>query len=707
MNRKSILALLSALMLSSVAVADEGMWMPVLIQNKIVDMSKAGGKLSAADIYDVNKASIKDAIVQFGGGCTGEIISSKGLLLTNHHCGFSQIQSHSSVENDYLKDGFVARTMGEELPNKGLNVKFLVRMDDVTEGVLNGYKEEMSEKERSSIIEINSKKIIADATKGSNLNATVESFYYGNQYFLFIYKIYRDVRLVMAPPSSIGKFGGDTDNWIWPRHTGDFSIFRVYAGKDNEPADYSPSNVPFTPKKYLKVSLNGYKEGDFTMVYGYPGRTQQYLYSDAVKFIVDKSNPIKIGLRTLRLNIQNVEMSKSQAVRIKYASKNANVANAWKKWQGEALGLKASQAIEKKIEFEKEFDKWSANRPEYNGLTSQFRKLYSEIEPYSILNDYINESVNVNELPKLAGTLSAQLSKMKEEERQSVEKYIISQLRDFYKDYYLPIDKSSFVAIMGEYCKNIDDRFKPEYLKTVLSKFGSVGEYADYLYSNSLLTDSLKAYASVKNGTFVNDLKNDPATIFYNEMNSDFNSRFKPALNDMNEKLSLLYRKYLKARMEFEKERNFYPDANSTLRVAYGKIVGYSPKDAILYRYYSTIDGIMEKDNPEIYDYDIPQKLRDIYKNKDYGIWGVKGTVPVCFIATNHTSGGNSGSPVLDARGNLIGINFDRVWEGTMSDVLFNPEICRNIILDIRYVMFVTDKVMGAKNLINEIEFAK
>ncbi|MBQ3608841.1 MAG: S46 family peptidase [Bacteroidaceae bacterium] len=653
--------------------ADEGMWLPSEILKKIKDIQSQGFKLSAEDIYSVNKSSLKDAVVRFGGGCTGELISNEGLLITNHHCGFGQIQSHSSVEHDYLRDGFWAMSRAEELPNPGLSVSFLEYMQDVTDEVLKGYKTKMTEEKRSELIAKNTKKIEEKAVKGNpNLRANVRPLYYGNQYFLFVYKVYTDVRLVGAPPSSIGKFGGDTDNWMWPRHTGDFSIFRVYAGEDNEPAAYSEKNVPFRPKKFFKINARGIKEGDFTMVYGFPGSTREYLFSDAVKYTAYTSNPHKIALRTLRLDIQKEEMNKDQAVRIKYASKQAGVANAWKKWQGEAKGLIKNHAVENKQAFEAKFDQWAKGKPEYEGLVTRFKELYGSIEELSLVQDYQSEALNAVEIIGFAGR-----------GQRGAER--------FYKDYHMPIDKACFVALYNAYNKNIADKYKSPYFKEQLQKFGSIEAWADALFTE---TPNLEMAAEI-----------------YKNTNDWFRENIAPTLIAVNKEINLLYRAYMKGQMEYNDATNggkiFYPDANSTLRVTYGKVKGYKPADAIYYTPVSSLDGVIEKDNPEIYDYNIPQKLRDLHATKDYGQWESEGSVPVAFIATNHTSGGNSGSPVLDAEGNLIGVNFDRVWEGTMSDVLYDPEICRNISLDIRFALFVIDKLAGASHLLEEMEILK
>ena len=692
------------------AKADEGMWLPSLISQRITDMQEKGFKLDAEDIYSINQASLKDAVVLFGRGCTGELISADGLLLTNHHCGYSQIQYHSSVEHDYLKDGFWAMSRDQELPNPGLSVSFLERMDDVTDWVLEGYTPDMSEDQRAEIVKKNSEAILDQvAALGNGFRGTVEALYYGNQYFLFIYKQYDDVRLVGAPPSSIGKFGGDTDNWVWPRHTGDFSMFRIYADRNNNPAPYSQDNVPYQPKKYFRISTKGVQEGDFTFIYGFPGRTQEYIHSEGVRYIEEIGDPHKINLRTLRLDIMSKYQAQSQKVRIQYSSKHANVANAWKKWQGEVKGIKKMKTVQTKQEFEAAFDKW-AKGGEFDGVVERLEALYAVLEPYTYATDYYNETARTIEIANLAMSI-ARLYIVGHEDLVNYDSEKGAQIMaEFYKDYYLPIDKECFIALMNEYEKNMPEEFKPQYFKDKYAEFGSIEAWAEHIFSNSIFADPEKAAALTAED--MQAVINDPATEFMNEFLKWYYFDILPVTESLNQELQLAYRDYMRGQMVYCRTQRvpkaFYPDANLTLRVAYGHIKGYSPADGTYYCPSSTIQGIMEKDNPDIFDYNIPQRLRDIYAQKDYGRWADQtGEVPVCFIATNHTTGGNSGSPVINADGDLIGLNFDRVWEGTMSDIVFDPDICRNISLDIRYVLFIIDKVANADHLLDEMTFVE
>ena len=705
-HTRLVLMAVLTMMLSWNARADEGMWLPSLISQRIADMQEKGFKLDAEDIYSINKASLKDAVVLFGRGCTGELISPEGLLLTNHHCGYAQIQQHSSVEHDYLKDGFWAMNREEELPNPGLSVSFLERMEDVTESILEGYEAGMDEDQRAKLVKKNSAALIEEVTKeGNGLRATVEALYYGNQYFLFVYRQYEDVRLVGAPPSSIGKFGGDTDNWMWPRHTGDFSMFRIYADKDNNPAPYSKDNVPYKPKKFFRISTKGVHEGDFTFIYGFPGRTQEYIHSEAVRYIEEIGDPQKIHLRTLRLDIMNRYQSESQKVRIQYSSKNANVANAWKKWQGEVKGIRKMNTVRNKQDFEAAFKKW-ASGGEFDGVVEKIEDIYKRLEPYSYAVDYPNETVTAIELPKFA-TEIARCYTAGIDSPISFDQAKASGLIDaFYKDYHLPIDKETFIALMNEYEKNMPEDFKPQYYKNRYAEFGSIEAWAEHMFTNSIFTDEQKVRELDEEDMYM--VLTDPATEFLSAFILWHSTEIQPVTHKLNQELQLAYRDYMRGQMVYCRTqriaKDFYPDANLTLRVAYGHIKGYSPADGTYYLPSSTITGIMEKDNPEIFDYDIPQRLRDIYAEKDYGRWADEnGEIPVCFIATNHTTGGNSGSPVINADGDLIGLNFDRVWEGTMSDIVFDPDICRNISLDVRYVLFIIDKVADADHLLEEM----
>ncbi len=708
--KKRLIIILAGLLTIIQARADEGMWLPSLISQRIADMQEKGFRLSAEDIYSINQASLKDAVVLFGRGCTGELISPEGLLLTNHHCGYGQIQQHSSVEHDYLKDGFWAMNRDEELPNKGLTVSFLERMEDVTEAVLKGYEADMTEDQRVEIVKKNSKALVDEATQeGKGLRATVEALYYGNQYFLFIYREYSDIRLVGAPPSSIGKFGGDTDNWMWPRHTGDFSMFRIYADKDNNPAPYSVGNVPYRPKKYFHISTRGVQEGDFTFIYGFPGRTQEYIHSEGVRYIEETGDPHKIHLRTLRLDIMSKYQAQSQKVRIQYSSKHAGVANAWKKWQGEVKGIRKMKTVQTKQEFEAAFSDW-ARDGEFDGVVEKIEGIYEALEPYQFATDYYSETVRTVELANFAMSIA----RLFHEGHEGLVTFDTEKARElaetFYKDWYLPIDKESFIAVMNEYEKNVPADFKPQFYKEKLASYGNIEAWAEDIFTNSLFTDSsnvLELTAADKERVLA-----DPATAFFNEFLKWYYTDILPVTRRLNQDLQLAYRDYMRGQMAYCRTQRvpkaFYPDANLTLRVAYGHIKGYSPADGVYYVPSSTIKGIMEKDNPEIFDYNIPQALRNIYASKDYGRWAdASGEVPVCFIATNHTTGGNSGSPVINADGDLIGLNFDRVWEGTMSDIVFDPDICRNIALDIRYVLFTIEKIGGADYLFDEMTFTE
>ncbi len=694
--------------------ADEGMWIPLLLKKyNIADMQKKGFKLTADDIYSINHSSLKDAVVIFGGGCTGEVISDQGLVLTNHHCGYSSIQSHSSLEHDYLTDGFWAYKKSEELTNPGLTVTFLERIEDVTSKVLKDITDKTPEVDREKIIQEHIDKLLKENNNEGKFEVKIKPFYYGNEYYMFIYKVYKDIRLVGAPPSAIGKFGGDTDNWMWPRHTGDFSMFRIYADKNNEPAEYSKDNVPYKPKKSLEISIKGIKKGDFTMVMGYPGRTSEYLTSYAVKLISQVENPQQIYLRKKRLEIMKRYMDKSPKIRIQYSAKYARVSNYWKKWIGEDNGLKRLNAIKKKQELERSINNWmefdQEKQKKYGPILSNYKKLYTEYAPVKLAKDYIFEAALAVELVKFSRNLELleNYDNLSDTEKKQIIERLRKSAKGFYKDFYLPIDKEVFAALMPIYKKNLDKKYQPAFFDVVEKKYkGDFKKYADVIYSKSFLT-SEKKFNEFLDKFSNKKMQSDPFFKIYKDFKNIYSLNIYAQVNDFHNKFSVLNRKYIKLLQEFKRDKIFFPDANFTMRVAYGNVKGYQPRDAVEYNYYTTLDGIIAKDNPDIYDYKVPAKLKELYKNKDYGQYAQNDTMHVCFIATNHTTGGNSGSPVLNAYGQLIGVNFDRNWEGTMSDIMYDPDQCRNITLDIRYVLFIVDKFAGAKNLISEMNIKR
>ena len=688
--------------------ADEGMWIPMLLNRNQADMQRNGMRITAQDIYDINRACLKDAVVLFGSGCTGEYVSQNGLLFTNHHCGYSFIARNSTLEHNYLANGFWAKNYDEEIPCPGLTVTRLVRMEDVTAQVLDGVKSEYSEAERKSVINQNIARITKQATDGTHYSAVIKPFYYGNQYFMYVNEVFRDVRMVGTPPSNIGKFGGDTDNWMWPRHTGDFSVFRVYANKDNQPADYSKDNVPYKPMKHLKISLSGVQEGDFTFVFGYPGTTQRYITSDAVELAANVNNPTRIALRTIRLKHYNNAMNQDAAQRLKYSPRVASIANGWKKWQGETIGVNRLQVVKMKKALEEKFQAWANDKDEYRDVLRQLAGNYAKLKPIEQTLTYFNEAIMASDFMNRAAALW-KLSNIENDSIATVEAdKILAGTENYFKDFdrHTIVDKAIFTETFM-------------YSWHAGFNFGVNGTSADArklvnkIYDKSVLNNYDKIVKLLKNYKVkdARKIRKDPAVEFFNMAyvnayytENDNYAKYKSFTADIDR----LYRTYVKGLMEMQPDVNFFPDANLTLRVAYGHVEGFRPKDGVSYKPYTTIEGIIQKENPDIYDYVVEPKLKELYNNRDFGRYAnEKGELPVCFIATNHTTGGNSGSPVINADGNLIGLNFDRCWEGTMSDILFDPEYCRNISLDIRYCLFIIDKYAGATNLIDELEIVK
>ncbi|RCW93857.1 S46 family peptidase [Winogradskyella arenosi] len=674
-----------------VSAQQGGMWIPSLLEGMNEnEMQSLGSKLTAQDIYDVNNSSLKDAIGHFNGGCTSEVISDQGLVLTNHHCGFSQIQSHSSLENDYLKDGFWAMNLEDELPNEGLFIEFIVSIHDVSDKVLKGITASMTEKEKQSQISKNSNALLETWPKESWQDVKTKAFYKGNQYFLFVTERFEDIRLVGAPPTSIGKFGSDTDNWVFPRHTGDFSMFRIYADANNRPAKYSKDNKPYQPKHYLPISLDGIEEGDFTMVFGFPGTTNEYLPAIAIEHITKEYNPTNIAIREAALKVIDQKMKESDAVRIKYASKQARIANAWKKWIGENLGISKTNAVEKRRAFEATFTKALKEKnleTKYGHILPEFDKLYKDFAPINIKRrNFIEVFLTTNELMQM--TFRAYQIEQALKDNPAIldraKASLTGTLKGIHKNYDVGVDQGVYLNVMPLYGKPVDAS----------------------IYDKTAFTD-LDAALKLLEGdaaTVIKNLNEDAAYAYAKPIISEFYDTINVAYEAKNEPINALQTEYMTALMEALPNERYFPDANSTLRVTYGQVRGYSPRDAVYYNPVSYLDGVIEKYVPGDYEFDVPQKLIDLYEAKDYGQYAdSNGKVPVCFLGTNHTTGGNSGSPAIDAEGNLVGLNFDRVWEGTMSDMNYDPEICRNIMVDLRYVLFIVDKYAGATHLIDEM----
>ncbi|MBI2722849.1 MAG: S46 family peptidase [Bacteroidetes bacterium] len=705
--------------LSLAGKADEGMWMPQLIAAmNISDMKKNGFKLSAEQIYSINKASMKDAVAIFGGGCTAEVISDKGLILTNHHCGFSSIAALSSVANDYLKNGYWAMNAKEELYSKDLTVTFIKRIEDVTSKILQNVKVGFSEIQRDSAIQSNIKLLEKKTKEEYKYDTFIRGFYYGNEYYLFVTETFRDVRLVGAPPESIGKFGDETDNWVWPRHNADFSMFRIYANKENKPAEYNSENIPYKPAYSFPISLKGYEKGDFTMVYGFPGRTQEYLSSNAVELLQNQQDPIRVELREKRLAIMATDMKKNDTIRLMYANKYAGVANYYKKWNGEMQGLKKSNAVQTKKDFEKKFLSQVSSEPakkeKFTNLFNQFTKTYEEYAPLSKQYDYFTECLLGIDAIRLANSFVPVFTELKKKQEGKENKFEakFKEVKPIlpFKNFNKETDRKICVAMLDMFSKNIDKSLRVPYLDSLLTVYnGNTKALTDFLYNNSGFIDNKKAELMFsdfeKNAQLY---ERDPVYLLATAIVKHYQKTVIPQINYYELQIAELQKEYMKGLRENIKDKKFYPDANGTLRVAYGKVADYKPRDGVDYLHFTTIDGLVDKNKTGIEDYYVKPRLLELYEKKDFGNYVDKnGKLRIAFTGSNHTTGGNSGSPVINAKGQLIGTNFDRNWEGTMSDIMYNGSFCRNIVLDVRFTLWVVDKYAGAGYLLNEMKLIK
>ncbi len=694
--------------------AKKGMWMPPLLESQEKDMRSRGLEIPIERLYNEDGTSLNNAIVLFGRGCTGEIISSKGLILTNHHCGYGTVQGLSSKEKDYFANGFWAMNHQEELPCLGLTVTFIRKMENVTDRIIVGLADTLNDKYRDSIINIRIKNLVKGYEYTTKYDAAIKPYFYGNQYWVILSETYRDIRLVGFPPNGIGVFGGDTDNWMWPRHTGDFSMFRIYAGADNKPADYSKDNKPYQTKNFLTINTSGYKEGDFTMVYGFPGYTQEYISSYQLGHIYNIIDPVRIEARTILLDTWAKNMERSRDVYLKYTSKHKRVANGWKKWQGEVRGLRLNNVMESKVNYELKFQGWASSdetMPFADDLLPHIGAISLAADDPIRADQYIREAVLAIEIIRQGRALNSMLNVLNSGLDENQIKDSLGKLANrwngFYKNYDVATDKDVFQALMPlffEKCNN----YVPELYKDQFNRYGKdYSRWANYVFS-SIITDQSKI-KSLGTGSAEEAKKKiltDPAWQLYVAVSNVHKTQVQPTLSNYKDKMSYLNRLYMKAQMNYDKKNTNFPDANLTLRLAYGRVKGIDPDGSAGYSYQTNLDGAVKKHNPSVEEFDMPEKLREIHNNKDYGRWAVDGTVPIAFIATNHTTGGNSGSPVLNNKGQLIGLNFDRIWEGTMSDLYFDPNLCRNISVDIRYPLFIIDKFAGAGWLIDEMELA-
>ncbi len=692
--------------------ADEGMWLlNMLEQLNMGKMTEMGLELTAEEIYSINNSSLKDAIVIFGGGCTGEIVSDQGLLFTNHHCGYGQIQAHSSTEHNYLKDGFWAMSKEEELSNPGLGVTFLIRLEDVSDKINDSLDIDMSEEERDAIIESISEKLETEATEENHYTASVRSFFGGNNFYLLVYETYRDVRLVGAPPSSIGKFGHDTDNWEWPRHTGDYSVFRVYMSPDGKPAEYSEENIPLKPKHFLPVSIKGVEKDDFAMILGYPGGTQRYMTSYGIDRELEITHPNRIKIRGARQEVLWKDMLADEKVMIQYASKYSGSSNYWKFSIGQKQGLERLNVKGKKQETEKKFTSWvnadNSRKEKYGEALSLIETSIDNSKDFNNATQYISESIlRGSEVIGFAIRTRQLYSQLESKDQEGIQKAVEAQKRGagrFYKNYNAPTDQKASKFMLKMFAEDVPAEFQPDFFKTISSKYkGNFDKYVDQMFAKSVFADEARFNAFLENPS----LKVLDKDLAYQAAFSTF-EKYIELMGKTAEYSDNLYkgrRLYIAGLREMDPEMVLYPDANFTMRLTYGSVDGYQPKDAVYYKYFTSLDGVMEKEDPDNYEFIVEPKLKEAYKTKDYGIYGKDGKMHVCFLTNHDITGGNSGSPVINGKGELIGLAFDGNWEAMSGDIAFEPDLQRTISVDIRYVLFVMDKLYGAGHLVEEMD---
>lgn len=717
MKKSLIITTFLAFLMILPAKADEGMWLPLLIERlNQRDLQEMGLQLTPEEIYSVNNSSLKDAIVSMGGFCTGEIISPNGLMMTNHHCGYDAIRENSTVENDYLSDGFWARSYDEELLNEGLFVSFLVRMEDVTDEILAAVEGVESEDERRKIIDELSQKLAAEAKGDTHYDAEVESFYAGNEFYLFVYETFTDVRLVGAPPSSVGKYGGDTDNWMWPRHTGDFSLFRVYSGPDGKPADYSQDNIPLEPKHYLPISLDGVKDGDFTMTAGFPGSTDRYLTSFGIEQALTLKNPTIVEIRDAKLEALRKDMKADDAVRLKYASKYAQIANYWKYFIGQTEQLNANNVKAAKEEIEEQFQKWAdsdpARKAKYGEALEMISKAYEMTDETVIGGTYVVEAgllgADVNLFAfRMGRQLESFLGMEEGEEKEAMRASLKQQAEEFFEGVNISTDKKLFAVTHELYTKNVPTDQQPAYMQELGDKYeGKWAKYADKVYSKSIFTDQERLIEFLEDPS-EKDYNKDPMKKISADLFEVYRGRSEKNA-EANKMLEKGNRLFIAGLRELFADRDFYPDANSTMRFSFGNVGDYEPKDGVIYDYYTTLEGVIQKMDPDDDEFQVPAKLVELYESKDYGQYAnEEGELVVNFISNNDITGGNSGSPVINGRGELVGVAFDGNWEAMSGDIFFEDEIQRTISVDVRYVLFIIDKYANAQNLIDEMTLVR